>query len=68
MKTRTGPRVGRRHPTLFDQQAPALAATNGRETVSAIVDALAELLLQAAGASQRARGAGGEHDELEDHR
>jgi len=67
MKTRATPRIKGRQATLFELQSPTPRTVHGPETVSAIVDALAELLLEAARSSRAARSAGGQDDESQDH-
>jgi len=69
MKTRPGRGacVRRRQPTLFERRAPTPPTVEGREAVSEIIDALAEMLLEASRASQSARSAGGSDDESKDH-
>ncbi len=63
MKAMSRQRGRCRQASLFEQRAETPRMVHESETVVAIVDALADLLLEAARASRRARRAGGRDDE-----
>lgn len=64
MKTRARRNGTRRQASLFEERTPTLV--HEPERVAAIVDALAELLLEAARPSRSARSEGGQDDESQD--
>jgi hypothetical protein len=57
----------RRQASLFEEQAKTPRIVHEPETAARIVDALAELLLEAARPSRSAHGSGGQDDEFQDH-
>ena len=57
----------RRQASLFEEQSKTPRIIHEPETTAAIVDALAELLLEAARPSRNAGNAGGEDNESQDH-
>jgi hypothetical protein len=68
MKTKPRRSVGRRQATLFDGRTPTVMGDPAMRR--AVVDALAELLLEAARPPRPSRStsdAGGQDDESEDH-
>ena len=53
--------------SLFEEQANTPRMVHESKTVAAIVDALAQLLLEAARPNRSARDGGGQDDESQDH-